>query len=115
MTALTVTLREMLCLGALLGFSDDQAVAYGCDKQMPLKILRVAIEALVLLDVRPVTPQSRESFSPSAVTLPAGSFCVAQSCGRAPDKGEKDVLIITLSAADGSCQKSPWGSRLEGD
>ena len=51
MTAPTVTLWEILCLDALLGFSDNQAVAYVCDKQMPLKILRVAIEALVLPDV----------------------------------------------------------------
>lgn len=55
MTALTVTLWEILCLGALLGFSDNQMVAHGLDKQMPLKIPHVAIEAPVLPDAQPVT------------------------------------------------------------
>ena len=75
-------------------------VAYGCDKQMPLKILCVAIEVPILLDAQPSTQRSGESFSPSTVILAASSFCVAQSCGRAPDNGERDVLIITLSAID---------------
>lgn len=50
MTALTVTLLEILCLGALLGFSDNQTVAHGLDKQMPFKIPHVAIEVPVLPD-----------------------------------------------------------------
>lgn len=86
-------------------------VAYGHDKQMPLKILCVAIEVPVLPYTRPITEQSGKSFSPSAVILAASSFCVAQSCGRAPDNGESDVLIITLSAIDlllaGAARKGP--------
>lgn len=50
MIALTVTLWEILCLGALLGFSGNQMVAHGRDKQMPLKILCIAIEVPILLD-----------------------------------------------------------------
>lgn len=75
-------------------------VACARDKQMPLKILCVAIEVPVLPDVRPITRWSRDSFSPSAIILGASSFCVAHSCGRAPDNGERDILIITLSAVD---------------
>lgn len=100
MTALTVTRWEILCLGALLGFSGNQMVARGHDKQMPLKTLCVAIEVPVLPDARPIAQRSGESFSPSSVILAASSFCVAQSCGRAPDNGERDVLIMTLPAID---------------
>jgi len=74
---------------------------------------------LILPDARPITQCREESFSPSAVILAASSFCVAQSCGRAPDNGEKDVLIITLSAIDlllmGTARKGPWGFGLEKD
>lgn len=100
MTALTVTLWEILCLGALLGFSGNQVVAYGHNIQMPLKIFCIAIEVLIPLYVQPITQQSGESFSPSTVILAASSFCVALSCGRAPDNGEREVLIIILSAID---------------
>lgn len=90
-TALTVTLWEILCLGALLGFSGNQIVAHGRDKQTFLKIPCVAIEVLILLDVEPIAQWNRRAFHLALSSYQPAAFVWLRAVEE-PQTMEKEIF-----------------------